>query len=295
MAVGIDLGVARFAALSDGTFVEGANAFKKHEKRLAFLQRRLARKVKFSTNWRRAKARITDLCSRIANVRKDALHKASATISKNHAIAVMEDLRMANMTKSAAGTVEAPGTNVRAKSALNRRILDQGWGEFRRQLEYKLARKGGTLLLVRSPRHEPHVRRLRRGQRGQSAHASGVCLRCMRACCSCRHERRTKHFKKGGMRPDRLWRRFIGGVAEARSAVRRVSGAPQNPRPLGRGAHQVAGVPEGVPPRLPAAIDRATARSGTILRIVRKPVTSKIRPSGLPFGTTTTRSPSRRR
>jgi putative transposase len=146
--VGIDLGVARFAALSDGAFVDGANAFKKHEKRLAFYQRRMARKVKFSVNWRKAKSNVTRLQRKIANVRNDMLHNASTTISKNHAVVVMEDLRITNMTASAKGTVENPGTNVRAKSGLNRRILDQGWGEFRRQLSYKLAWNGGALLLV---------------------------------------------------------------------------------------------------------------------------------------------------
>lgn len=60
----------------------------------------------------------------------------------------MEDLRIANMTASAKGTLETPGINVHAKSGLNRRILDQGWGEFRRQLGYKLEWKGGTLVLV---------------------------------------------------------------------------------------------------------------------------------------------------
>jgi putative transposase len=146
--VGIDLGVARFAALSDGSFVEGANPLKHYEKRLAFLQRRLAKKEKFSANWRKAKARCTKIYSQVANIRNDAIHKVSAAISKNHAIVVMEDLRIGNMTKSAKGSVESPGRNVRAKAGLNRRILDQGWGEFRRQLSYKLAWKGGTLLLV---------------------------------------------------------------------------------------------------------------------------------------------------
>ncbi|HZY99148.1 MAG TPA: transposase, partial [Candidatus Baltobacteraceae bacterium] len=60
-AVGIDLGVVRFAALSDGTFVEGANAFKKYERRLAFYQRRMAHKRKFSANWRKAKAKLSRL------------------------------------------------------------------------------------------------------------------------------------------------------------------------------------------------------------------------------------------
>jgi putative transposase len=147
-AVGIDLGVTRFAALSDGTFVEGANAFKQHQRRLAFYQRHLSRKVRFSANWRRAKAKASRLQRKIANIRNDGLHKASTTISKNHAVVVLEDLRVTNMTANAKGTRERPGKNVRAKSSLNRRILDQGWGEFRRQLAYKLAWNGGVLLLV---------------------------------------------------------------------------------------------------------------------------------------------------
>ncbi len=147
-AVGIDLGVVRFAALSDGTFVEGINAFKKREKRLAFYQRRMARKKKFSKNWQSAKAKVADMQRKIGNRRKEMLHQASTTIGKNHAVVVMEDLRIANMTTSAKGTLERPGINVRAKSGLNRRILDQGWGEFRRQLSYKLEWSGGTLLLV---------------------------------------------------------------------------------------------------------------------------------------------------
>jgi len=146
--VGVDVGVARFVALSDGTFFEGANAFKKHQRRLTLLQQRLARKVKFSANWRKAKARITNLHSKIANIRTDQLHKSSSTISKNHAVVVLEDLSVVNMTASTKGTVKAPGINVAAKSGLNRRILDQGWSEFRRQLAYKLAWKGGTMLLV---------------------------------------------------------------------------------------------------------------------------------------------------
>ncbi|GHU19558.1 hypothetical protein FACS189472_09520 [Alphaproteobacteria bacterium] len=60
----------------------------------------------------------------------------------------MEDLQVRNMSKSASGTVENPGKNVRAKSGLNKSILDQGWFEFRRQLEYKLVWKGGKLILV---------------------------------------------------------------------------------------------------------------------------------------------------
>ena len=147
-AVGIDVGIARFATLSDGSFVEPLNSFRKHEARLRRYQRAMSRKTKFSSNWKKAKAKVQKIHTRIANVRKDFLHKASATISKNHALVVVEDLKVSNMSRSAKGTVDAPGRNVRAKSGLNKSILDQGWGEFRRQLEYKMAWKGGYLVAV---------------------------------------------------------------------------------------------------------------------------------------------------
>jgi putative transposase len=147
-AVGIDMGIACFAALSDGAMLTPLNTFRKHEKKLATLQRKLSRKTKFSANWYREKARISRLHRKIANVRTDFLHKATTDISKNHALVVMEDLKVKNMSRSASGSLENPGRNVRAKSGLNKSILDQGWFEFRRQLGYKLAWSGGTLLVV---------------------------------------------------------------------------------------------------------------------------------------------------
>ncbi|OLP06326.1 transposase [Rhodoferax antarcticus ANT.BR] len=147
-AIGIDMGITRFATLSDGTFVAPLNSFKKHEQRLARYQRRMSRKVKFSKNWLKAKRRVQNTHTRISNARRDYLHKTSTTISQNHAFVCIEDLRVRNMSKSAAGDTEKPGKNVRAKSGLNKAILDQGWFEFRRQLEYKLGWNGGTLVAV---------------------------------------------------------------------------------------------------------------------------------------------------
>ncbi|WMY10973.1 RNA-guided endonuclease InsQ/TnpB family protein [Paraburkholderia phenoliruptrix] len=147
-AIGVDVGIARFATLSDGSNIAPLNSFKKHEKRLARYQRRMARKKNFSRNWKKAKARLQKIHTDVANARRDFLHKASATISKNHALVCIEDLQVLNMSKSARGTIEAPGKNVRAKAGLNKAILDQGWGEFRRQLEYKMAWSGGMLLPV---------------------------------------------------------------------------------------------------------------------------------------------------
>ncbi len=147
-AVGIDVGVARFATLSDGAFIAPLASFRKHEQRLGKYQRRMARKVKGSSNWKKAKARVQRIHARIANARNDFLHKASNTISKNHAMIAVEDLQVRNMSGSAKGSAETPGRNVRAKSGLNKSILDQGWFEFRRQLEYKTAWRGGFFVAV---------------------------------------------------------------------------------------------------------------------------------------------------
>jgi putative transposase len=146
--VGIDMGVARFATLSDGTVVAPLNSFKKHQRALRKAQQSLARKVKRSNNWKKQKRKIAKLHARIADVRNDFLHKTSTAISKNHAVVVLEDLIVKNMSASAKGTVEQPGRNVRQKSGLNRSILDQGWCEFRRQLEYKLAWAGGLVIAI---------------------------------------------------------------------------------------------------------------------------------------------------
>lgn len=151
-AIGIDVGIARFATLSDGSFIEPLNSFKKHQARLARYQRAMSRKVRFSSNWRKAKARVQKIHTRIANARRDFLHKCSSTISQNHAVVCIEDLQVRNMSRSAAGSVGQPGGNVRAKSGLNKSILDQGWGEFRRQLDYKLVWNGGLLVPV-PPQH----------------------------------------------------------------------------------------------------------------------------------------------
>jgi len=147
-AVGIDLGVARFATLSDGTFYAPLNSVKRHQNRLRKAQLSLSRKTKLSSNWTKSKAKIQRLHARIGHARRDDLHNATHTISQNHAMVCIEDLRVRNRSKSAAGTTEEPGRNVRAKSGLNQSILDQGWFEFRRQLDYKLAWNGGWLVAV---------------------------------------------------------------------------------------------------------------------------------------------------
>ncbi len=147
-ATGIDMGIARFATLSDGTYYAPLSSFKRHQRALCKAQQAMSRKDKFSNNWKKSKARVQKIHSRIGNARRDYLHKCSTTISKNHAMVCIEDLQVRNMSKSAKGSIEQPGTQVRAKSGLNKSILDQGWFEFRRQLDYKLAWNGGYLIAV---------------------------------------------------------------------------------------------------------------------------------------------------
>ena len=131
--VGIDLGVNSFAVMSDGTTFISCSPLEKNLYKLAKEQRALSRKRRYR---------------KVANIRRDYLHKTSTTVSKNHAVVCLENLKVKNMSRSAKGTLEEPGRNVRAKSGLNRAILDQGWSKFRRQLDYKLERNGGTLVVV---------------------------------------------------------------------------------------------------------------------------------------------------
>ena len=118
------------------------------ELKLAREQRKLARKTTRSNNWQKQKERITRLHIRIADMRNDYLHKLSTTISKSHAVVVLEDLKVKDMSASAQGTKEKPGRTVKQKAGLNKAILDQGWGNFRLYLEYKQARLGGWVIYV---------------------------------------------------------------------------------------------------------------------------------------------------
>ena len=146
--VGIDLGVAVFAALSDGTSIAPANHGKRALRALRKAQRTLARKKRGSANRRKAVHRVARIQMRVANARKDFLHKHSTIIAKNHGVVVVEALPVRNMSASAKGTVAMPGRRVRQKAGLNRAILDQGWSMFRTMLAYKLADRGGELVEV---------------------------------------------------------------------------------------------------------------------------------------------------
>ena len=146
--IGIDMGIVRFATLSNGEYFEPINAFKNLKGKIAKLQKRFKNKTKFSKNWQKLKVKIAKFHHKTSNIRKNYLHQISSKISRNHAIVYVEDLQVANMSKSAKGDAEQHGKIIKQQSGLNRAILDQSWYEFRRQLAYKLAWTGGFLFAV---------------------------------------------------------------------------------------------------------------------------------------------------
>lgn len=141
-SLGIDVGVTLFAATSDGQQIAPLKALARQQNRLKQRQRCVSRRKKGSKNRRKAVDRLARLHRRIAKQRNDWLHKLTTELASHHPIIAIEDLKVAAMSAS------AKGNGRKAKAALNRAILDQGWAEFRRQLQYKLEAVGGELIVV---------------------------------------------------------------------------------------------------------------------------------------------------
>jgi putative transposase len=146
--IGVDLGVARPITLSTGEPAFMPRTSPEEMKRLAGMQKAIARRNKGSRNRAKAVRAVARFRARLARRRKDAAHKATTRIAKNHSIIVIEDLRVKNMTASAAGTVDDPGRNVRQKAGLNRSLLDVAPYQIRQMLEYKAAWYGSTVIAV---------------------------------------------------------------------------------------------------------------------------------------------------
>jgi putative transposase len=137
--VGIDRGVTVSAALSTGETLTAPALTAREQARLRGLQRKLARAERGSCRRSRARTGIARLRARETDRRKDWCEKASTDIARRFDVIRVEDLNIANMTRSAKGTVEQPGRNVRQKAGLNREILRSGWGLLVRRLEPCLA------------------------------------------------------------------------------------------------------------------------------------------------------------
>ena len=135
--VGIDRGVAVAAALSTGQLLHCPALTGRERTRLRRMQRRLAHAKRGSHRRGRVKHAIARLRARETDRRKDWAEKTSTGIARQFDVIRVEDLQITNMTRSAKGTRENPGRNVRQKAGLNRGILRSGWGLLVRRLEEK--------------------------------------------------------------------------------------------------------------------------------------------------------------
>ena len=132
-AVGVDLGVSVLATLSTGESIVGPKAHKALLCRLQRLSRSLSRKVKGSENRKKAKVKLARLHARISNIRRDALHQLTSDLTRRFHTIGIEDLNVKGMVKN---------------RRLSRTVSDMGFFEFRRQLNYKAAQRGGVVVVA---------------------------------------------------------------------------------------------------------------------------------------------------
>jgi putative transposase len=132
-AVGVDLGVHDFAVTSDGDRVANPRHLQRKARNLARYQRRLARCQKGSANRAKAKAKVARAHRKVRDARRDFLHKTTTGLVRGNDLIAIEDLAVKNMVRN---------------RRLARAISDCGWGEFRRQLQYKCERAGRRLIVI---------------------------------------------------------------------------------------------------------------------------------------------------
>jgi putative transposase len=131
--VGVDLGITALATLSTGEKIQGPKPLKNKLRHLRRLSRSVSRKVKGSKNRDKAKRRLARLHAKLSDIRNDALHKLTTSLTKRFREIVIEDLDVAGMLKN---------------KKLSRQISDMGFGEFKRQLQYKTIQSGKRLTLA---------------------------------------------------------------------------------------------------------------------------------------------------
>lgn len=147
-SIGIVKGTDCFAVLSNGNCLQLPNNSERRLRRLARLQRGLRRKVKSSSNWKKAYTRMQKLITHISNARKDFLHKASTIVTKSNSLVCIQDSVTPAHSEDTKNTFEHDRLQAPQKQRLGFEIFPRGWGEFRRQLEYKLSWRSGQFLAM---------------------------------------------------------------------------------------------------------------------------------------------------
>jgi putative transposase len=159
-AVGIDLGLLHFATLSTGETIENPRYYRKAEKKLERLQQALSRKKRGSHRRKKVVKQVGKAHRKVANQRKDFLHKASHQLIRCYGLIVFEDLRPATMSKRPKPKQDENGNYVpngaAAKGGLNKSIVDAGWAVFQQFCTYKAANAGREVLLV-NPKYTSQV------------------------------------------------------------------------------------------------------------------------------------------
>jgi putative transposase len=164
----VDLNVKAIVC-SDGARFETPQPLRRATRRINIRQRRVSRKTEAaklaagfarkqrlpkgtrlqqSINGKKSARRLAATHQRVRNLRRDFQHKTTSEIVRKSHATVIEDLSVKGMTASARGTEDVPGKRVKQKSGLNRAILDVGFYEIRRQIEYKNARVGKPTIVA---------------------------------------------------------------------------------------------------------------------------------------------------
>jgi len=232
-AVGVDRGVVRTLALSDGTFRDiDRERLNVLDRRARKHQRSLARKRNRSSK-RRAETKrlLARTKATAARLRKHWNHERSREIADAFGTVVVEALNTAGMTASAKGAVARPGRNVRAKAGLNRAILNNGWHQFETLVSYKLAASGGRLVKV-NPAYTSQTCSVC-GTVDKTSRENQATFRCVH----CGHESNAdtnaaKNILKAGTQPAP---RIAVGRPVKREPKRAAQAALGNPGPLGPG------------------------------------------------------------
>lgn len=174
-----DMGVVSFLTTSDGSQISHPRHLDASRTQLTRAQHALSRCTRGSNRRHKARERVAALHAKVRHQRLDHAHKTALWLVRHHDVISHEALMVANMTRSATGTIEQPGSNVAQKSGLNRSILDAGWGVFLSVLTAK-AESAGRLVIAVNPRNTsrtcPDCGHVDAGNR--VAQAEFACVRC---------------------------------------------------------------------------------------------------------------------